>query len=369
MTILDYSTQLIKNQKEALLAFALALGAATLIKLPELFGIQLGQNEDFYLRNLSLFVLPLLTGYFVWKRKITSSVLTWLEITYLAAVLFANIYPFGPGSDTGMLLALHLPIALWLIVGIAFSGGKWNESLNRMNFIRFSGGLFIFYLLLALSGGVLIGFMAMIFQTIDIDIEPIFESWILPCGSTGAVIIAAWMVESRKSMTQNIAPVLARLFTPLFALMLITFLGALVWTGRAVDMERDMLIVFDLLLVVILALLLYGISARNPKSPPGAFDMAQALLVISALLVDLVALWAIADRITELGFTPNRLAALGMNIILLVNLAWSAVLYIRFLGRRGSFERIEQWQTKYLPVYALWAAIVVILFPPLFNFI
>ena len=76
---------------------------------------------------------------------------------------------------------------------------------------------------------------------------------------------------------------------------------------------------------------------------------------------------AIAARITEFGFSPNRVAALGENVILLVNLAWSAVLYIRFLRRRGSFADLERWQTDYLPVYAAWAAIVVIVFPPVFG--
>jgi hypothetical protein len=129
------------------------------------------------------------------------------------------------------------------------------------------------------------------------------------------------------------------------------------------------LIAFDLLLVVVLGLLLYSASARDPQSPPGAFDVVQVVLVVSALLADAVALWAIAMRISEFGFTPNRVAALGENVILLVNLAWSTVLYIRFLAGRGPFTRLERWQTDYLPVYAVWAAIVVIVFPPLFGFI
>jgi hypothetical protein len=93
------------------------------------------------------------------------------------------------------------------------------------------------------------------------------------------------------------------------------------------------------------------------------------VLVVSALLADAVALWAVAARITEFGFTPNRTAALGENAILLVNLAWSAVLYLRFLRGRGSFAKLERWQTDYLPVYAAWAALVVVLFPPVFGYI
>jgi len=95
----------------------------------------------------------------------------------------------------------------------------------------------------------------------------------------------------------------------------------------------------------------------------------QVVLLVSALLADSVALWAIGGRISELGFTPNRVAVLGMNVILLVNLAWSAVLYIRFLrGNSGSFGTLERWQTNYLPVYSVWAAIVVVVFPPLFAY-
>jgi hypothetical protein len=99
------------------------------------------------------------------------------------------------------------------------------------------------------------------------------------------------------------------------------------------------------------------------------FDWMQVVLVISALLVDALALWTIASRISELGFTPNRVAALGENVILLVNLAWSAVLYVRFLRGRGPFTDLERWQTNYLPVYGIWAAIVVAVFPPLFGYI
>lgn len=95
----------------------------------------------------------------------------------------------------------------------------------------------------------------------------------------------------------------------------------------------------------------------------------QVVPVISALLADAVALWAIAARTSEFGVRPNRVAGLGLNVILLVNLAWSAVLYIRFLRGRGSFMDLEKWQTDYLPAYAARAAVVAIALPPLFGYI
>jgi hypothetical protein len=354
---------------DAIVVFCLAVAAAVIIKVPALFGIQLDGDAGFYARNLGLFVLPLLIGYFAWKRRLDTRTVRWLAVAFVAAGVFANIYPFAPEGYTEMLTALHLPIALWLVVGIAYSGGRWGQVGGRMDFIRFSGELFIYYVLIALGGGVLTAFMAMIFRAIGIDVEPFFESWLLPCGAVGAVVVASWLVEAKQSVIENMAPVLTRLFTPLFAAMLVTFLGTLLWTGRGVGIDRTVLIAFDLLLVVVLGLLLYSVSARDPRSPPGAFDVLQVVLVVSALLADAVALWAIAARITEFGFTPNRVAALGENVILLVNLAWSVVLYIRFLRGRAPFTALERWQTNYLPVYAVWAAVVVIAFPPMFGYI
>jgi hypothetical protein len=83
--------------------------------------------------------VPVLTGYFVWKRQLDSGTLRWLALAFIAGGVFANIYPFAPTGNTLTLTALHLPIALWLAVGIAYAGGRWSQVDGRMNFIRFSG--------------------------------------------------------------------------------------------------------------------------------------------------------------------------------------------------------------------------------------
>jgi hypothetical protein len=358
------------GQRDAIAAFAVAVAAGLAIKAPALFGMPMAnENEGFYIRNASLFVLPLLTGYFAWKRRFASGTLGWLAAAFVAAGILANVYPLRPQGYTLALTAIHLPISLWLAVGIAHAGGRWSQVAGRMDFIRFSGELFIYYVLIALGGGVFTAFLGLLFKTIGIDPGSFIQHWLVPCGAAGAVIVASWLVEARQNLIGNIAPVLTRLFTPLFAALLVTFLGLLFFAGRGINIERNMLIAFDLLLVVVLGLLLYSISARDPGAPRTAFDIALVVLVISALLVDAVALWAIVARITDFGFSPNRVAALGVNLILLVNLAWSAVLYLRFLRGRGSFASLEKWQTDYLPVYSAWAALVVIVFPPLFRYI
>ena len=357
--------------REALVAVGLAVAAGVAIKIPELFGVHLnGPDRDvsFYIRNFSLFVLPFLAGFFAWKRGMEFAGRLWLMAPFMAAALVMNLFPFTPEGHTELLAALHLPMALWLTVGVAYAGGAWRDHDQRMNYVRFSGEWFIYFALIALGGGVLMGTTMFIFGAIGLDAEFLLNEWILPCGVMGAVIIAGWLVEAKQSVIENMAPVLTLLFTPLFTLVLLAFLGTMVWTGSAIDVEREVLIGFDLLLVVVVGLLLYAISARDPQAEPGAFDGVQLVLVICALLVDAVALWAIVARISEFGFSPNRVAALGENLILVVSLGWSAVLYARFLARRIPFASLERWQTAYVPVYLVWASVVVVVFPLVFRF-
>lgn len=352
---------------EAAVAACLALLAALAVKAPALFGLHLEQDAGFYARNLGLLVLPLLTGYFLWKRASEPATRRWLAAGFVAAAVFANGPALPPGGALEPLVALHLPIALWLAVGIAYAGGRWGEPERRMDFVRFSGELCIHYVLIALGGGVFTVLMGALFQGIGVEVEPVLQHWVLPCGAAGALLVAAWLVETRPSAVEGLASMLTRLFTPLFAALLLALLLTMAWTGRTPGTQRELLIALDLLLVVVLGLLLYATAARDPGRPPGAFDRLQVLLVLCALLVDAAALWAIAARISDFGPSPNRVAALGMNLILMANLAGAALFYLRFLGGHGPFAALVRWQTGYLPVYAAWSALVVAGFPWLFG--
>jgi hypothetical protein len=357
--------------QNAMVAVALAIAASIALKLPELFGLRImgpDAADSFYMRNLGLFVLPFLAGYFAWERGLRQPGWLWLTLPFVAAGLAMNVMPFKASGHTEMLAALHLPIALWLTVGFAYAGGQWRSHEQRMNFVRFSGEWFIYYTLIALGGAVLIGFTLFLFKAIGLDAETLAGEWMVPCGAAGAVLVGAWLVEAKQSVIENMAPVLTLLFTPLFAILLLFFVATMIWTGNAIDVEREVLIGFDLLLALVLGLLLYAISARDPQAPPALFDRLQLGLVLCALLVDVLALWAIAARIVEFGVTPNKVAALGENLILLVNLGWSAVLYARFLAKRAPFVPLERWQTAYIPAYAIWAWVVVMIFPVIFEF-
>ncbi len=358
-----------RSRRDLITMIGCAAGAAVSIKVPELFGMDFDQDGVFYGTNASLFALPWLAGFLAWRRQASRALIGVMAALFVLGVVAANVYSLAEESQSAVLTSIHLPIALWFVVGLAYVADDLRAPRRRMDFIRFTGEWFVYYVLIALGGGVLTAFTVGTFEAIGISAEDFIGQWLVPCGAMAAVVVAGWLVEAKQSVVENIAPVLTRLFTPLFTAVLLAFLVALTVTTAGIDVEREALILFDLLLVVVLGLLLYSISARDPLAPPNLFDKLQLALVVSALIIDVLVLLAITDRISDFGNTPNKAAALGENIILLANLAWSAWLLLGLVRRTTAFATLERWQTNYLPVYAVWAWIVVLTFPPLFDYL
>src|SRR6185436_11255539 len=105
----------------------------------------------------SLFVLPFLAAYFARRRKL--ELRGWLATAapFALAALVVNVYPWDTDSDTEILAALHLPVALWFAISLPYMGGTLRSHERRMDFVRFTGEWFIYYVLIALGGGVLMG--------------------------------------------------------------------------------------------------------------------------------------------------------------------------------------------------------------------
>lgn len=358
--------------RQVMLMVACSLAAAVAIKAPAPFGASFVDDGPFYARNLSLFAFPFLALYLGWQRHISATMARYLAGLFALGAVAANAYPFrSDDSNTQIITALHLPIALWFVVAVAYLGGDWARRSRWMDMVRFTGELALYWVLIGLGGGVLMAFSAIMFNAIGLDPQILVTQWLLPCGMVGAVVVAAWLVEAKQDIIENLAPVLTRLFTPLFVLVMVAFLISTAATASGIGadaIERDVLIGFDLLLVVVVGLQLYAASARDPSAPPGLFDLLQLALALAALAIDVLVLSAVGSRIGEFGWSPNKVAALGENLVLLVSLAGTAWLTLRFWLRRCPWAAVERWQTGYLPVYAAWALVAAVALPPIFHY-
>lgn len=364
------STAKKQSWRDISLVVIFTLLAGTLIKIPGLFGLGFDDPgaDHFYLKNMSLFILPFIAAFFLIKRKANRKTWSIIVGTFIIAALIINTYPSFPPYNTELLSSLHLPLLLWLIVGVAYIGREWQGSQGRMNFIRFTGEMLVYGVLVSAGIMVLGGFTMAIFEAIQIDAEKFIENYYVIYGACAAVFITAYLVEAKKSIVENFAPVLAKIFSPLFLAVMVSFLVVMIITGKSPFMEREFLIAFDLMLALVLGLVLYVISSRDDQQPPNLFDYLNLALILTALIIDGVALSAILFRLSAFGITPNKLAALGENLILLGNLGGLAWLYVVYFKRKCAFIKLEKWQTGYLNVYFIWTAIVAFLFPILFGF-
>ena len=357
------------NPREVAWIVAAALLAAFLGKIPLLFGVSLNDaGWDVYARNASLFVAPILMVAYVLKSGYRPARGAVLFAAVISAALAANLYPFRPGSDTSLLLALHLPLLMWLGVGLAYCGDEWQTVRAPVDFIRFTGEFFLYSVLILCGGGVLTALIATFFEAIDIPSESWVIEYVAFSGLLATPVVAAYLVEKKRSLIENLAPVLARIFIPLFVLMMIGYIAAVLIQQKSIVQDRDMLIVIDVLLLLVVGMVLYDLSARGESE---AFSFAHGLnisLIAAAILIDAIALYGILGRLSEYGFTPNRVAALGENVLLLGNLLVLGAAYVRMARAGSGLSHLWLWQVRYLAVYAAWFTFVVFALPPLFGF-
>jgi len=358
----------IRQRRELIIVVLLGVLAALLAKVPAFFGIVPREDPtQVFVLNLSLFILPSIAIYLAWRRSLPTRYLFIAFIAFAATFVVANLYPSVFPHHTRGLRAIHLPIALWLFCGLLYAGPAWRKSSARLDFVRFSGEVFIYSVLIALGGEVLVVLAIQMFSFIGIDINLFVSDWVMPMAAVAVPVFAVYLVEWKKSLVESIAPVLARVFTPLFLVTVVGLLIAIIISGQGLSENRDLLIWFDLLLALVLGLVLYTMSARDAEAPPSAWDVLTFALIVASIAANMLALIGIVGRLSSFGASANKITALGENVVLLVNLVIVGVMYGRFVARRGRYQAIVDLQMRYVPIYLCWAALVAVVFPPLFG--
>jgi hypothetical protein len=364
-----------RARRDLVLAGILALAAALLAQVPRLFGAELfGPDAPVaWIKNVSLFFMPLAAVFYAVRSQAKPVLLAVAAGLFAAGGLLVNLYPWpatGSGAlpQTLLLAALHLPVMLWLTVALVYAADRWREDGARIDFLRATGEAFIYGTLILCGGAVLTLFTQLIFAALGIEIMEPYLRTVGIGGVVAAPVVAVFLVAAKKSIVENIAPVLSRIFTPLFLATMLAFLAVMAILRKSPLAERDTLLAFNVMLILVLALVIYNLTARRSADRRTAMDWLNLALIACAAAVDAVALVSIAGRILSFGWSPNRAALLGLNLVLLVDLAGLAVTTIRFLAGRTPFAAIERWQARYLPVLFAWSAVVVAVFPPLFAF-
>lgn len=344
-------------------AVLLAIAAGAIVHLVRLAGDAAGLGDGWLARNAVLLLVPGLVVLLGLRRGVDRRGWLRLGLGLALVTLAANAVPHAAGSDTELLAALHLPVLGWAVVLMAHAGGRVGDASRRIAAVRSSGEVAVLYVLIAIGGGVLLALAGGLIAAVGLDAEPLAE-WVLPAGAAGAVVIAGWLVEARPRLAAGVVPALAQVFTPLFGAMIAVVLVTYV-ALRPDGFDRDVVVLMDLLMVVVLGLAVYGQAARPPDRAAGWDDRLRLAAVALALVLDLGVLGAMLARVGELGTTPNRIAALGLNVVLLVALTGSATTLGRALRGRIAMAAVERWQARAVLLLIAWAAFVAVVLPVL----
>lgn len=310
-------------------------------------------------------VVPFMAAYFIYKNSPQKKICYIIAAVFLLSAVYINMLPFGY-DDSIILAYLHLPVFLWVIVGLAYTGNEYGTGSTRIAYLKFNVEFAILYGSMAISGLVLSALTIALFEYIGLSIEDFYFINVVSFGAAALAIVATYLVVQNLKLAKNITPYLAKIFSPLILVTLLAYLIAVIWVGKNPFLDRNFLLSFNGILFIVLAVTIFSISESSTDEQKTISDYINFALIVLALAVDTVALSAILFRLSSYGITPNRLAVLGVNILIWANLIWIMLSYLRFLQNKSGPSIIQDAVTKYLPVYGLWAAFVTFAFPLIF---
>jgi len=351
--------------KELTFVIIASLVAGVIAKLPVLLNINL---ESFYQRNIGFIIFPILTTYFIWRKSLSTKKIVFAGVAFLIAIIFINLLPADNKSDTLILSCIHLPLFLWAVLGFSYVGDNIRSYHKRLDFLRYNGDLVIMTTLLVIAGGILTGITIGLFSVIGFNIEKFYFDYIGIFGLAALPIVGTYITQTNPQLVNKVSPVIAKIFSPLVLITLVVYLVAILFSGKDPYKDRDFLMAFNFLLIGVIAIILFSVAESSKKSENRTGNFILFTLSIVTVIVNGIALSAILFRISEWGITPNRLAVLGGNILMLTNLCMVTFRLFKNVSKKADISEVENSISMFLPIYILWTIIVTFIFPLIFHF-
>ncbi len=339
--------------------------AGVIAKFPAILELDV---EFFYPRNVGFIIFPLLTAFFAWKNKLSTGSIAFAAGATLAGLIFINLLPNDSKSDTLALSCVHLVLYLWCIFGFAFAGGTGRDDEGRLGFLRYNGEWIVMTGLILIAGGILTAVTIGLFSIIGLNIEKFYFEYIAIPAAAAVPIVGSFITRANPQLTGRVSPAIARIFSPVVLVMLVAYLVAIIYSGKDPYRDREFLLVFNALLVGVMAIIFFSLAGTSRTTESRSVIAVLFLLSFLTIIVNGIALSAIVFRISEWGISPNRLAVLGGNVLILINLLMVTRQLVMVLSRRKQLSAVGGAIVSYLPVYFFWTIVVTFLFPVIFGF-
>lgn len=338
-----------------------------LVKLPQVFDFNPVDNL-FYEKNVGLIVLAGLSVFsFLTANQLKIKNLIISVVIFILSAVYINLLPTGGEHNSVVLAYLHLPLFLWCLYGLIYINFNTKDKLKRMEYVRYNGDMAILIAIILIAGGILTALTLGLFSAIDLKIERFYFDYIVIPGLVVSPVVATYIVKNFPSITSKIAPVIAGIFSPLVLITLTAFLISVFVTGKDPYNDRDFLLIFNLMLFGVMAVVVFSVSGLSVNRKYSLKVLILFALSIVTLVVDLIALSAILYRLGEFGFTPNRTAVLGSNLLIFGNLALITIDLFKVAFKGKELKTVEQTIAGYFPVYVVWVIFVTVGLPLIFG--
>ena len=363
-----YYVEPIADQKKkvpVLIIVVLSLISGVLVKLPNFFPIT---ENWYYPRFVPLIILSALIFYFLGTATksihVRIKVLTGLTLCTLVLLLL----PHDLKSASIIMSQIHIPMVLISLLALSFMGKKWMDQEVRLSFIRYIGEIFIYGTILLLGGIVLTLLTFGLFELIGLSIQDWYIDYIVILGLIASPIVSTYIYDSVLGRDSKLATLIANVFSPLFLTTVVSYLLAILYQGKSPYTDRNFLIMFNGLLIIVLAITIFSISGRSNSKTSKFFDAINTSLVAITLIINIIALSAMIFRLTEYGITPNRISVTGANILVFVHLVLILKEFITQFRTTYNQESLNRVVAGYLPVYSTWSIFIAVGLPLLFKF-
>ena len=353
------------NKNEWKVIGLLAILVSFVALLPNFITVE---QDIFYAKNVGFIVFPALMVYFVWKQNQPLNKLIAPLVISLISALYINLLPAPLKSDSVSQAFFHLPLFLWVIFGYIYIGGDVTATGKKINFLRFNGDLLVLSGLMLIAGGLFTAITINLFEVLKVNITTIYFNYIFAIGLSIVPLFAAYLIENNGYLVHKVSPVIARIFTPLVTITLFIYLVTIFFTGTYPTANRDYLLLFNVLLIAVMALILFSLSEVAKNTQQKSNQIILWVLSVLAIIVNGIALGTILYRINDFGFTPNRLAVLGGDVLILINLLLVSFNLFKVVKGRVEVEKVECSIALFLPLYFVWTAFVTFGFPILFQY-
>ena len=364
---LNYESDDISWGKSGELLFMMnaSLVAFIIAKVPSFLPIN---EEFFYIRNIGFIIFPVLMAYFAWKNRLSAGKISLIAGATLLASIFINFLPDVKESDTIILSCIHLVLFLWAMLGFAYVGENRNNVDKRLGYLKYNGDLIVMTTLMLIAGGIMTAVTIGLFKLIGFQIEEVYFKYFGIFGLVAAPIFGTFLTQTNPQLVGKVSPVIARIFSPLVLVMLMIYLSAIVYSGKDPYNDREFLLIFNGLLVGVMAIIFFSVAETSNGAKSQAEVWVLFLLSLVTVLVNGIALSAILFRISEWGITPNRAAVLGGNVLILINLLLVTTQLFRVISKKAKITVVGNVIAFFLPIYVVWTIFVTFLFPFVFGF-